>query len=281
MYFEPIGYLQIPTGPAGSPGANGNSILFGAGVPSSGLGVNGNFYIDTSANRLYGPKTSGAWGSGVSLIGPTGNQILSGSGVPSGGTGVNGDYYINTAANTLYGPKSGGAWGSPTSLVGPTGANGTTRLYELLALTSTASTGAFATLDGYNVPANTLVNNGDSLKIEAWFTFTNVVSGTNYPLYRLTFAGQNATNTDGDPAVGSIIPSSLWYKFEIEIIRTSSTSATVRYSWNYTEYGATLYKQKDLPGLDFTTTNQIFLSIFQYSANSTQLRTLTIDKISS
>lgn len=280
MYLEPIGYLQIPTGLPGTPGANGKTILNGTGAPASGLGVNGDFYLDTAASRLYGPKTDGAWGSGVSLIGATGNQLLSGSGVPSGGTGVNGDFYINTAANTIYGPKTGGSWGSATSLVGPSGANGITRLYELLSLTSTASTGAFATLDGYNVPANTLVNNGDSLKIEAWFTFTTTVSGTNYPLYRLTFAGQNATNTDGDPVVGSVLPS-LWYRLEVEIIRVSSTSATVRYSWDYAGLGATMYKQKDLPGLDFTTTNQIFLSIFQYSANSTQLRTLTIDKISS
>ncbi|HEV8622477.1 MAG TPA: hypothetical protein VGR33_06260, partial [Actinomycetota bacterium] len=35
--------------------------------------VNGDFYLDTSAWVLYGPKASGAWpGSGTSLVGPTG-----------------------------------------------------------------------------------------------------------------------------------------------------------------------------------------------------------------
>jgi hypothetical protein len=35
--------------------------------------VNGDFYLDTSAWVLYGPKASGAWpGSGTSLVGPAG-----------------------------------------------------------------------------------------------------------------------------------------------------------------------------------------------------------------
>src|SRR5690606_21429229 len=37
-------------------------------------GVNGDFYIDTAADAIYGPKTAGAWGSGTSLIGPQGEQ---------------------------------------------------------------------------------------------------------------------------------------------------------------------------------------------------------------
>lgn len=134
----------------------------GSGVPSSGTGSDGDFYIDTVAKNLYGPKASGAWGSATSIVGPTGatgsqgatgatgpqgatgatgptgptgatgstgadgKTVRSGSGAPSGGLGVDGDFYINTAANTLYGPKTAGAWGSSTSLVGPTGATGAT-----------------------------------------------------------------------------------------------------------------------------------------------------------
>jgi hypothetical protein len=44
----------------------------GAGTPGAGLGFNGDFYIDTTNYLIYGPKAGGAWGSGVSLIGPTG-----------------------------------------------------------------------------------------------------------------------------------------------------------------------------------------------------------------
>jgi hypothetical protein len=49
-------------------GGGGNTILSGSGAPSSSLGVNNDIYLDTAATRLYGPKTAGAWGSGVSLI---------------------------------------------------------------------------------------------------------------------------------------------------------------------------------------------------------------------
>jgi hypothetical protein len=60
------------TGPAGADGANGvdgKTVLNGAGAPGAGLGVNGDFYIDTTGHLLYGPKTAGAWGAGVSLVG--------------------------------------------------------------------------------------------------------------------------------------------------------------------------------------------------------------------
>jgi len=45
----------------------------GAGAPAAGVGVNGDFYLDTTAWVLYGPKAGGAWpGSGTSLVGPPG-----------------------------------------------------------------------------------------------------------------------------------------------------------------------------------------------------------------
>lgn len=49
------------------------AILSGTGVPGAGLGVDGDFYIDTAADNLYGPKSGGAWGSATSLVGPAGS----------------------------------------------------------------------------------------------------------------------------------------------------------------------------------------------------------------
>ena len=64
---------QGVAGASGSAGANGHTILSGAGAPAAGVGVNGDFYIDTIAWVLYGPKAAGAWpGSGTSLVGPPG-----------------------------------------------------------------------------------------------------------------------------------------------------------------------------------------------------------------
>lgn len=59
-------------GADGAAGADGLQIRSGSGAPGSGVGANGEFYIDTAATALYGPKTAGAWGSGTSLIGPAG-----------------------------------------------------------------------------------------------------------------------------------------------------------------------------------------------------------------
>ena len=88
-------------------GGGGAVMRSGSGAPSGGLGADGDFYVDTSASRLYGPKTAGAWGSGVSLIGPAGATGATG---PAGSTGPTG---------------ATGATG-PTGPTGPTGATGAT-----------------------------------------------------------------------------------------------------------------------------------------------------------
>jgi Collagen triple helix repeat (20 copies) len=75
------------TGPQGPSGATGTGVLSGSGPPSTTLGANGDFYIDTSANTLYGPKSDAGWGSPVSLVGPQGPQGATGSTGSTGATG--------------------------------------------------------------------------------------------------------------------------------------------------------------------------------------------------
>jgi hypothetical protein len=62
-----------PQGPQGLPGADGRTVRNGTTNPSNDLGVNGDFYINTTAWTIFGPKTAGAWGVGVSIIGPAGS----------------------------------------------------------------------------------------------------------------------------------------------------------------------------------------------------------------
>lgn len=81
-------------GTNGSNGTNGYSVLSGSGAPSSGLGVNGDFYIDTAAKDLYGPKTAGAWGSPTSLIGPAGSTGADGAAGADGADGADAYMYI-------------------------------------------------------------------------------------------------------------------------------------------------------------------------------------------
>jgi hypothetical protein len=119
----------------GPAGADGKTILNGTVDPTT-EGVNGDFYINTASDTIFGPKAAGVWPAGTSLVGPQGDpgdpgdpgddglSILNGSGAPGGGTGVNGDFYIDTAAWEIFGPKAAGAWGSGTSIVGPAGSGG-------------------------------------------------------------------------------------------------------------------------------------------------------------
>lgn len=74
-------------GAAGAAGTDGNTILSGTGIPAAGLGNAGDFYLDKSNYKLYGPKDASGWGPATSLKGPTG---------ATGATGATG------TANVLY-----------------------------------------------------------------------------------------------------------------------------------------------------------------------------------
>jgi hypothetical protein len=107
-------------GPTGATGAAGTTLRYGAGAPASGLGVNGDFYIDTGANFIFGPKAGGAWPSGVSIIGPPGATGPTG---PQGTTGAQGP---TGAAGPTGSAGATGPTGPPgsTGATGPTGAAG-------------------------------------------------------------------------------------------------------------------------------------------------------------
>lgn len=99
---------QGAVGPAGS--CTAETILNGSGPPSQSTGTDGDFYIDTSAQVIYGPK-SGSWPTpGTSIVGPKGATGDQGPTGPQGDPGA-------TGATGPAGPQ-----GDP----GPTGATGAT-----------------------------------------------------------------------------------------------------------------------------------------------------------
>ncbi|MEI6472435.1 MAG: hypothetical protein WCO20_07300, partial [Holophagaceae bacterium] len=68
------------TGPKGAQGNDGqvliagNASLSGGTDPASNVGGEGDFYVNTSTNMIFGPKTNGAWPAGsVSMVGPQGS----------------------------------------------------------------------------------------------------------------------------------------------------------------------------------------------------------------
>ncbi len=59
----------------GLDGLDGNTVLNGTVDPTT-EGVDGDFYINTTTDSIFGPKTAGVWGSGTSLVGPAGPSTL-------------------------------------------------------------------------------------------------------------------------------------------------------------------------------------------------------------
>lgn len=75
-------------GTNGADGTDGRTILYGTAAPTT-EGQDGDFYIRTTTNFIYGPKAAGIWPAGTSLVGPAGADGADGadgSGVPAGGT---------------------------------------------------------------------------------------------------------------------------------------------------------------------------------------------------
>lgn len=92
-------YLVSNVGPTwqsirGLTGAAGKSLLNGTVDPTT-EGVDGEFYINTTNNKIFGPKAAGVWPAGISLVGPQG---------PAGATGATGA----TGAQGPTGPAGSG-----------------------------------------------------------------------------------------------------------------------------------------------------------------------------
>ena len=116
---------QGPTGANGSAGANGKTVANGTADPATSTGVDGDFYINTATNTLFGPKASGTWPTGVSLVGPTGATGPTG---PTGAQGIQGPQGIQGLTGATGPQGLTGATGptGATGAQGATGANGKT-----------------------------------------------------------------------------------------------------------------------------------------------------------
>ena len=78
------------TGAQGATGTNGKTVANGTTDPATSTGVDGDFYINNATNTLFGPKASGVWPTGVSLVGPTGATGAAGAQGIQGLTGATG-----------------------------------------------------------------------------------------------------------------------------------------------------------------------------------------------
>lgn len=99
-YYNGTAWVQSigPTGNSGTDGVNGKTILSSTTNPATGIGVIGDFYLNTNSETLFGPKSGSGWGAGVSLVGSQGIQGSSGT--------VNNGSITYANAGGLYVPKS-------------------------------------------------------------------------------------------------------------------------------------------------------------------------------
>lgn len=101
------------------------AIRYGEGAPVPTVGLDGDFYVDTTNYVFYGPKVAGNWGVGQSLIGPQGQPGQPGAAGQPGAPGAAGA------------PGTPGAQGDPGA-AGGFGAYGSFFDTSDVALTTTA-----------------------------------------------------------------------------------------------------------------------------------------------
>jgi len=180
-----------------------------------------------------------------------------------------------------------------TGATGAAGANGTTRLYSLLSEQTNATTGAWANIATYTLPANTLASTGDAVLINTSHNQTSAIAILQYPARRVTLGGVSATNDNtANPSqfremfcINRTNVSGGRYMTSVEIIRTGATTAVGKVSFDSDASNGFDYmrisRTVPMSGLNFTIDNDIEFDVYQYSASETRMQTITIDLIKS
>jgi len=272
----------IPSSPAGAAGKNAYTLTTASFTMPA---VDANVTITVSTTGQYG----NGWAKALQVIAITGAgyfQVVSTTGlnqitITNLGYAGNATPAATIASGATVAPsgekgEQGGA--------GAAGANGTTRLYELLNTVTSGTTGSFQAFAAYTVPANTFVNNGDSIVVNARTTQTASVTFPSFPSRRLRFASNSCTATGGVEPFMLVPNSGTQYNTQVEIIKTGAATALCRVSADITyASGAvqSLVYQVDLSGLDFTVSNALQFDIYQYTASGSELNSFTVDKIAS
>lgn len=172
-----------------SNGQMARSFVGGAGLPDASLGVDGDYFLNVDAGRLFGPKAGGVWpAASLSLAGPVGPAgatgatgatgavgpvgpggssgsgpgLYSGTTLPGSTLGRDGDFYLNFTDRQIVGPKAGGVWPSMgISVVGAAGATGTAGATGATGATGAPGAAGTSLLSGAGLPSNAVGGNGD------------------------------------------------------------------------------------------------------------------------
>ena len=175
---------QGTAGTNGTNGTNGNTILSGTVNPSNTTdGVNGDYYLNLSTYTLFGPKSAGVWGDGVSIIGSDGATGATGAAGPTGPKGDTG----NTGPTGATGPgvAAGGTAGQVLAKI-----NGTDYNTEWIAPPVSGAPAADGIISGLGI---TISNLTVTIAAGSWRiseTVYSLISPTN-----ITLATADSINT--------------------------------------------------------------------------------------
>jgi hypothetical protein len=193
--------------------SGGNVVLSGVGVPSEGTGLNGDFYINSSNYDIYGPKTSGSWGSATSLVGPTGETGPQGETGATGSAGTNGATGDTGPAGP--GVASGGTTGQYLTKVDGTNYNTQWSTLDLSGkqdVVANVSSTEIGYLDGVTSSIQTQLN-AKATSSDITTAINNLIDGAPAALNTLN---ELAAAINDDASYASTITTSLGTKAPIE-----------------------------------------------------------------
>lgn len=129
--------IGIPGGGgSGTPGADGtpgSKWYQGSGAPSNGMGIVGDWYINTANSDVYEKTGASAWTLRLNIKGSAGtngtngaagSKWLQGTTVPDNGSGVVGDWYIRTTTADVYEKTGVSTWTLRANIKGVDGTDG-------------------------------------------------------------------------------------------------------------------------------------------------------------
>lgn len=182
----------------------------GSGAPTTSIGAEGDYYLDTDTGNVYVKESTG-WVYKIRIKGTDGTNGTNGSkwyegeGAPSSELGTNGDYYLDTSTGDIY-AKTDGAWsirgnigGSGGDTVGRLEVEYTSQLTGL----SDAKRGDIATLYREQVVEadkiltgvyEQLTCGGKLARVRNTFGY-KVVNGKHFRLGQLYITGDDGTET--------------------------------------------------------------------------------------
>lgn len=221
-----------------------NTVLSGAGVPSTKLGLNGDFYIDIKSINFYGPKANNRWPLPISLKGATGPvgpsgvdgkngstaSTTAGTAGATGSTGPAGIAGSTEPAGSTGGVGAAGSIGltGPAGATGPTGATGA----------SGASAIQLTKITQCTMETGTVGGGAESLG------FGTLVAGKNY-FFTITVYGKL---------------SSLVSQFRtLAELKCSDSSATINYEYGY-GFGLSSDGVDDYNRISFVITGTVFVT---------------------